>query len=152
MEASPTPVPLPCIQLAKSCIQLCWYVLGLFCIASFYLMVHLLELLHVTLSPEEGSLLPSRSTPRGQAPRWPAYQASVYITFANVPLVKACPCPSPESVWKEITLRVKHLEVSFIRGYQPSTPLCPLNPSDSHPSHSPSPKTPQSLIPGRPPA
>ena len=125
------PSPFPesdCIQLAKSCIQLCWYVLGLFCIASFYLMVHLLEPLHVTLSSEEGSLLPSRSTPRGQAPRWPAYQASVYITFANVPLVKACPWPSPESMWKEITLRVKHLEVSFIGGYQPVYPTLPSEP------------------------
>lgn len=109
----------------------------------------LFRALHVTLSRAERSLLPSRSTPRGQALRWPAYQASVCITLANVPLVRAHPWPSLESMWKEITLGVTIWRYPSSEAANLSTPFCPLNPSDSHPSHSPSPKTPSKSHPRR---
>lgn len=138
--------PPPCLSFPRrDCSQLCWYILGLLSVASFYLMIHIPERLHSGSSlssrivwpcVNHRNLLPSRSTQRGQAPRCQAYQASVCIILANVPLAKASPWPSPESMWRKITQGVNTWGSHSLLSYQPrSLPsLCPLAPSTSHPS------------------
>lgn len=89
-----------------------------------------------------GSWLPSRSAPRGQAPRWLAYQASACITLANILLAKASPWPRPEAMWLHRVWTLGGMVCWRLPTY--SLPLFALAPNYSHPfpckMYSPSPK------------